>query len=681
MSYRGRPSKGCEACRARKVKCDESRPACSRCSKAGHTCKYRDQADILFRNQTASAAQRAEESWRKRSKSNQRAVVAESSNAYIKTPPSDESTPPHLDDQRSSSGSVHSPGGSVDDPSQDASGVTPPIIDLSRLTITPMPNPSFRRKAFERFVYDFVLPDQPSRPADQPDEALWTFIPLLYQGAPEDSLIATAVDAVSYVNYANRCNDPQAQALSEECNLTSVQRKGTFIAHNHGANALLQLRTVEQFYSDPLSARLYEVIYAHLLLGNLQTAKRPAIPTKDVIKVDELLPSLYKSSNAFVIRLIWREAMLHARWHEVKQSANPPTNRAALQELLQAALELNDDFQAWEANITPAWNYHTTPNTPEARSTYHTKWQKLFLCCRGAPEEIHSYPSVKRAWIWGFYRTSHVLVLRDLLEMLNWILRFRDPGRSAAAQGQAIPTVLSDKTLRMHHSVATARLVEVIERNCSAIIGSFTVPIHMKSNDDVVGMRGYIDIWPLGTMDAVLCSGLVPDSNSSNTSRDASQMPTPPSTYSHHPNTPPHLHTATSSGSASSEPSENLESYASAPQFSDLNTIRSRSGLSSSPSPPANVPAFDPNAKKDHIFDPHPAHPYDRPLDLPPLDFETVVPRRIDVAARREWINRLLYYFATELGLKKALWVPVMQGFMPTVKPMVDDILSQERHF
>jgi gentisate 1,2-dioxygenase len=80
-----------------------------------------------------------------------------------------------------------------------------------------MPNADIRRRAFERFVYDFVLPDSPNRPADQPDEALWTFIPHLYQDAPEESLIATAVDAVSYVNYANRCRDSQAQALSEEC--------------------------------------------------------------------------------------------------------------------------------------------------------------------------------------------------------------------------------------------------------------------------------------------------------------------------------------------------------------------------------------------------------------------------------------------------------------------------------
>jgi hypothetical protein len=49
-------------------------------------------------------------------------------------------------------------------------------------------------------------------------------------------------------------------------NLTNVQRKGTFIAHHHGATALLQLRTVEQYYSDPISARVYEVAYAQMVI-------------------------------------------------------------------------------------------------------------------------------------------------------------------------------------------------------------------------------------------------------------------------------------------------------------------------------------------------------------------------------------------------------------------------------
>jgi hypothetical protein len=382
--------------------------------------------------------------------------------------------------------------------------------------------------------------------------------------------------------------------------------------------------------------------------------------------------------------------MLHARWHEVKQSPTPPTSRLGLQELLQTALELEGDFLAWESTVTPAWNYNVMPNTPEHRSTYDVKWQNLFLGCRGAPPEIHSYPSMKRCWIWGFYRTSRIFLLRDMLEMLNWMFRFPEPGppfvstgssrNHAVTEGQSLPTALSNMNLRMRHAVATAHLVDIIEKNCSALISSFTVPIHLKSYEDVVGMRGMICLWPLGIMDAVLSSGLVPDTNGPSTPASTASVPTQPA-HSH--NTldvpPPPLVHASSSASSSSLQSEN--SYANAPQFSDLANIRPKSESdqisNSSSSPLASTPVLDPTAKKGHLFDSNPTHPYDHPLDLPPLEFDIVEPKKIDVAARREWVNRLLYYISSELGIKKALYVPLTEGFLPTVKPQVDYILGR----
>jgi hypothetical protein len=47
------------------------------------------------------------------------------------------------------------------------------------------------------------------------------------------------------------------------------------------------------------------------------------------------------------------------------------------------------------------------------------------------------------------------------------------------------------------------------------------------------------------------------------------------------------------------------------------------------------------------------------------------------VAAKREWLNSILYYIGTELGIKKALAVPVMEGYVPIIKPRVDEILGQ----
>ncbi|PIG88962.1 hypothetical protein AARAC_008440, partial [Aspergillus arachidicola] len=43
MVYPGHPSRGCYTCRSRKVKCDETKPICLRCTKAKRRCEgYRD---------------------------------------------------------------------------------------------------------------------------------------------------------------------------------------------------------------------------------------------------------------------------------------------------------------------------------------------------------------------------------------------------------------------------------------------------------------------------------------------------------------------------------------------------------------------------------------------------------------------------------------------------------------
>ena len=195
--------------------CDEKKPICSRCSKTSLDCRYRDQADLLFRNQTASAAQRAEDSWRKRSKSNQREPASSgSSNA---SPPGDESSPPGT--QQLISGALHSqqaPTLAHIDEHMDASDGAALVPDLGNLTMTPSDAPDLCHLAFQRFVYDFVSPEYPGRPSNEPPDDLWTFIPTLYQNAPEGSCLVIILNAVACVNYANRCNAPYAMAAAEE---------------------------------------------------------------------------------------------------------------------------------------------------------------------------------------------------------------------------------------------------------------------------------------------------------------------------------------------------------------------------------------------------------------------------------------------------------------------------------
>ena len=177
--------------------CDETKPVCSRCSKTGHECKYRDPADLLFRNQTASAAQKAEDNWRQRAKSTQR--VSGESSKQTSNPSSSKS---------------HS-----------SSGASPPqgydfeaLQDFNNLTLTTSAiQPDLRQLAYERFMYDFVIFDPPGFDHTKgPSDAFMDFVPALYDNASEGSCIRTIAEAVFYANFYSRCNAPKARVLAEE---------------------------------------------------------------------------------------------------------------------------------------------------------------------------------------------------------------------------------------------------------------------------------------------------------------------------------------------------------------------------------------------------------------------------------------------------------------------------------
>jgi hypothetical protein len=371
-------------------------------------------------------------------------------------------------------------------------------------------------------------------------------------------------------------------------------------------------------------------------------------------------------------------------WYEMKRSAVPPTRRLELQEILQHALDLDAEFETWESDLPSAWKYGVEPNTPEARSKYSNKWQRLVLMDRGAPADIHTYPTLKRCFIWGYYRTSRMFLLRDLLEMLNWMSRLpeTEPRTSLTRTWKSLEcrssdtkqdadetmlTALDDTALRVQRLSITRRLIKVIEETCSSILGTFTVPAYKKSLEDVMGFRGYSIAWPLGTMDAILSSGLVPDSNTSSSPSAASWSPSTGSLSGN-------------SGQSTSSAGEALNTF-----YHDTvmdTAVYGFGFLPLIPPSPASSNFTQAQAgasqllgmadKRQHPFDSMPRHLNDMPID----HMEIPAADTIDVVAKREWVNSMLYYIGTELGVKKALAVPVVEGYMPIVKARVDGVLQ-----
>ncbi|KJZ72389.1 hypothetical protein HIM_08192 [Hirsutella minnesotensis 3608] len=66
MVYCGKPSKGCQMCRSRRIKCDETKPTCKQCSKSHRICPgYKDEFDLVFRNETQATERRARKASKK----------------------------------------------------------------------------------------------------------------------------------------------------------------------------------------------------------------------------------------------------------------------------------------------------------------------------------------------------------------------------------------------------------------------------------------------------------------------------------------------------------------------------------------------------------------------------------------------------------------------------------------
>ncbi|CAH0015831.1 unnamed protein product [Clonostachys rhizophaga] len=66
MVYCGKPSRGCQMCRTRRIKCDETKPTCNQCAKSRRQCPgYKDEFDLVFRNETQATERRARKASKK----------------------------------------------------------------------------------------------------------------------------------------------------------------------------------------------------------------------------------------------------------------------------------------------------------------------------------------------------------------------------------------------------------------------------------------------------------------------------------------------------------------------------------------------------------------------------------------------------------------------------------------
>ncbi|KAK4124186.1 hypothetical protein N657DRAFT_644387 [Parathielavia appendiculata] len=124
MVYCGKPSKGCQMCRTRRIKCDETKPTCNQCAKARRQCPgYKDEFDLVLRNENFAAKRRAlkltaprrkkadlaEPSSASTSSSSSSSSASSTSLSSSSSPPTPTASPPLSTTTASTTSSTHRP--------------------------------------------------------------------------------------------------------------------------------------------------------------------------------------------------------------------------------------------------------------------------------------------------------------------------------------------------------------------------------------------------------------------------------------------------------------------------------------------------------------------------------------------------------------------------------------------
>ncbi len=218
MVNTGHPSRACKLCRARRVRCDETKPACLKCQKSKRACPgYRDPFEINLRDETAATIRKAKAAHQGRVSSEKKTPGR--SEADLSSLPINSS--PSRDSSASPDSSWLSPATSRDSYAVsviDMSAQTSPLSDLrtaqngmilsfdTRHSSLPFSlQTSVEDQAACFFLSNYVL-----SPTKGPDRGVWTFlVPLLNQPDVKHSPLPMAFAATSMAALAGRPSSRQ----------------------------------------------------------------------------------------------------------------------------------------------------------------------------------------------------------------------------------------------------------------------------------------------------------------------------------------------------------------------------------------------------------------------------------------------------------------------------------------
>ncbi|KAL4949262.1 hypothetical protein BDW69DRAFT_202962 [Aspergillus filifer] len=506
MVYNGKPSKGCGNCRARKIKCDQGRPACRQCTRTNRVCPgYRDEWSLMLRDETRSTS-------RKHSFKSPSAASTTSSVSLQRQTPSGSvsgllgpflgpehhrapfrTTDPQISfeetifdfDLASGSDTVHFPHWSS--------------------PLGAQPNPIFsQEEAICFFLQSHAIPGNSSI-SDALKCSFATSGNSLSQRAIRSCIVAVASAMLARVRQDASLQQKARQeygssltlvnqALSDSQEAISNNTLGAVVLlslyeivisrapqgidgwtnHIRGAAALLEHRGLRQLHSEA-GVRLFLHLRYQIIISCLQRDVHVPNSLFSWNTALDQIPGIQNLAASKLILLIGRLSNLRADIH-TQAITNP-------QQILAKASAIEADLIAWLAALPPEFTYTTHTFTPTNQRT-----QRSNHGLHPYTNDYHIYPDMWALNCWNHYRCARILVSEILLSSLQKITSI-----SPASGSPFNDLLIQVRTLRS----TIRRLGTDIIRSVPSLLTPSSTRSRIATLPDQSYLSGLMLLWPL----------------------------------------------------------------------------------------------------------------------------------------------------------------------------------------
>ncbi|KAI1428954.1 hypothetical protein F5Y12DRAFT_782219 [Xylaria sp. FL1777] len=479
MVYCGKPSRGCQMCRTRRIKCDETKPTCNQCSKSRRQCPgYMDDFDLMFRNETKATERRAQ-------RANKKALAQKA-----------EKQDPYLNDIPS------------------AHHLVPTSAKVSGSLVVASPGFSIEEQAGCHFISHFVLMPKDGRTVGHMDFLL----PLLKQEGP-DSHIQHAFNAcaLTFLNNRRRLGGriwdralteysmalartnaalQDRESQKSDASLAAVLLLGMFEnisakqissfnwgSHVDGAVQLVRARGREQTRTK-VGSQLFIAVRTLMSVYCLTASKAPTMGA------EWWLDNTVFSKTAVVIQgLMIRTSEIRAQIAQLIDTlTKTPENVELMLEIIRKAKAVDQEVVAWQQNqrVSEDWNYRTVAWEDSVLNGDYAKAEVF-------PGRVDVYNDIWIGSVSNSARTVRLILHAAIVRCTAWVcspVDYRTTPEYATAAGvcrdaitdiiASVPYFLGWHLKRKDVGVKTK-------------FGTFAC----GEEDRAKGLAGYLVTWPL----------------------------------------------------------------------------------------------------------------------------------------------------------------------------------------